>query len=141
MLGQPHFCKDSPVPGRKFISRHPQIEQMLSSGYNKTSAQSCEQLCNVFWHTENTKSLNASGRSPFFTIFSSFFEVFFPLIPAQTFFWRPVIKARFSYYPWRLVEAIQGFKNYFWMVGEGAKHRETQKFPFLATCHTLFFFL
>ena len=110
-LCQSHFCKDRPVPGRKFISQHPQMEQMLSLGYNKTSAQSCEQLCNIFWHTENIKSLNASGRSPFFTIISSFFEVFFPLIPAQTFFRRPVIKARISYYSWRLIEAIQGFNN------------------------------
>ena len=57
---------------------------------------------------KNVKSLNNSGWSPFFKKMSSFFEVFLPIIPIQTFIRKFLTKADISYYCWTLITS-----NYF----------------------------
>ena len=61
----------------------------------------------------------------FFQQYFIHFEVFFPTEPIQTFFKRPVIKARLSNYYWALIGAIQQLKKGVRMKGEGAKFNET----------------
>ena len=137
MLGQSHFCKDSPVPGTKFVPRHSQMKLMLSPRYDESSCQSYELLYHLFWPAKDCKSLNASGWSPFFNNISSLFEVFLPMSPIQTFIRRLVIKAKISYYCWTLIGSIQGRKEGVRMEGEGAKYLETQVSGTGATCHKL----
>ena len=112
------------------------MKLMLSPRYDESSYQSYGLLYHLIGPAYNCKSLNGSGRSPFFDKISSFFEVFLPMNPIQTFIKRLVTKANISYYCWTLIGSNQGWKKGLRTEGEGGKYRETQVSWTGATCHT-----
>ena len=81
---------------------------MLYPRYDESSCQSYKLLYHLFGPVKNVESLNDSGWSPFFNKITSFFEVFLPKIPIQTFIERLVTKADISYYYWTHITSNQG---------------------------------
>ena len=130
-----HFCQESPVTGTKLLSYHSQMKLMLCPRYDESSCQSYELLYHLIGPASNVKSWNNSGWSPFFNKMSSFFEVFQPMIPIQTFIRRLVTKADISYFCWTYITSNQGWIENLRVEEECKKYRETQVSRTGATCH------